>query len=93
MSQKRRHTHNGWGWDAFLKEVNTGKGVAFSNALRPYVAYGIPAIITAIYLKGYYDKFRTQGPLRLICWMSIAVIFLLFVFFCAVHKPKKKAVT
>ncbi|MDO4305174.1 MAG: sodium-dependent transporter, partial [Bacillota bacterium] len=84
---------NGWGWDAFLNEANAGKGIAFPKVLRLYAAYGIPVIIAVIYLKGYYDKFCTQDPLSLICWMSIAVIFLLFVFFCAVRKPKKKAVT
>lgn len=79
---------NGWGWDAFLKEANAGEGISFPGSLRLYVSYGIPLIIAIIYLKGYYDKFRTESPLVLAGWMSAAVIFLLFIFFCAL-RPKK----
>lgn len=77
---------NGWGWDAFLKEANAGKGLAFPHFLKHYVSYGIPLIIAVIYLKGYYDKFCAESPLVLACWMGLAVIFLLFVFFCAMRK-------
>lgn len=38
-------------------EVNAGTGMKFPKCLKNYVAYGIPAIIIVIYLKGYYDKF------------------------------------
>jgi len=82
---------NGWGWDAFLKEANAGKGIFFPGFLKPYVAYGIPFIITIIYLKGYYDKFCTLSPLVFTCWMSIAILLLLFVFFCAFRTSKKEA--
>ncbi len=80
---------NGWGWDAFLKEANAGKGFAFPRFLKPYVSYGIPLIIAVIYLKGYYDKFCEESPLVLTCWMGAAVFFLLFVYFCALHGKKK----
>ncbi len=80
---------NGWGWDAFLKEANAGKGFAFPRFLKPYVSYGIPLIIAVIYLKGYYDKFCGESPLVLTCWMGAAVFFLLFVYFCALHGKKK----
>lgn len=80
---------NGWGWDAFLKEANAGKGITFPKVLYPYVAYCIPVIIGVIYLKGYYDKFCNEPLPVLIGWMSAAVIFLLFILFCAFRKPKK----
>ena len=59
---------NGWGWEKFLEEANTGKGPRFPRGLKNYVAYGIPLIIMVIYLKGYYDKFApmgTSGPGRM----------------------------
>ena len=82
---------NGWGWDAFLKEANAGFGIRFPQGLRAYVAYGIPVIITVIYLKGYYDKFAPQGTAVLVGWMAAALLFLGFVFYCG-GKGKKKSV-
>lgn len=79
---------NGWGWDAFLKEANAGKGLSFPHSLKLYVSYGIPLIIAVIYLKGYYDKFCTESSMVLSCWMGVAVIFLLFVCFCALQTKK-----
>lgn len=74
---------NGWGWDAFIEEANTGIGMHFPKSLKNYVGYGIPAIIIVIYLKGYYDMFSGDSAIRFICWMAVAVLFLVFVFFCA----------
>lgn len=79
---------NGWGWDAFIKEANTGTGYSFPKGLRSYAAYGIPLIIVVIYLKGYYDMFCQKGTLMLAGWMTAAVVFLLFVFYCALGKKK-----
>lgn len=80
---------NGWGWEAFLEEVNAGDGIVFPAMLRAYVSYGIPLIIGIIYLKGYYDKFCQESPMVLGGWMTAAVIFLLFIFWCAMPKKKK----
>lgn len=74
---------NGWGWDAFIEETNTGTGMHFPKSLKNYVGYGIPAIIIVIYLKGYYDMFCGETIIRFVCWMAVAVLFLVFVFFCA----------
>ena len=74
---------NGWGWENFLAEANTGKGPHFPKGLKNYVAYGIPLIIMVIYLKGYYDKFVAQGTAALAGWMAVAVLFLVFVIGCA----------
>lgn len=81
---------NGWGWDNFIKEVNTGTGVAFPSGLRRYVSYGIPTIIILIYLKGYYDMFSSKGGLVLAGWMAVAVLFLGFVLVCAGVKRAEK---
>ena len=79
---------NGWGWDGFLREANTGNGISFPQGLRAYMAYGIPLIITVIYLKGYYDKFCQESPMVLGLWMAAAVVFLGFIFYCALAGKK-----
>lgn len=84
---------NGWGWDNFINEVNTGEGISFPKKLKYYVKYVIPTVITVIYLKGYYDMFKPEegeGYRTLVIWMSIAVALLLFVFFCALYRKKEK---
>lgn len=80
---------NGWGWDAFIGEVNTGTGMKFPTALKSYVSYGIPAIIIVIYLKGYYDMFKGQSTAMLAGWLIVAVAFLAFVLGCAFRKEKQ----
>ena len=82
---------NGWGWDKFLEEANTGKGPKFPAGLKTYVAYGIPLIIMVIYLKGYYDKFAGQGTAVLAGWMAAAVLFLGFVLYCGLAKGKNRS--
>nr|WP_296266079.1 sodium-dependent transporter [uncultured Merdimonas sp.] len=81
---------NGWGWDNFLAEANTGEGLKFPAWLKGYVSYGIPLIIMIIYLKGYYDKFSTMGTAVLAGWMTFAVLLLGFVVYCAFSRKKAK---
>lgn len=80
---------NGWGWDGFITEVNTGKGIKFPSAIRSYMSYVLPIIIAIIYLKGYYDMFSAKGTTMLVGWMIVAVILLGFVIVTALGKPKK----
>ena len=47
----------GWGFDNFLKEVNTGEGIKFPAYLRLYSSYIIPLIILAIFVYEYLNKF------------------------------------
>ena len=81
---------NGWGWDNFIAEANAGAGMKFPKSLRGYVAYGIPAIVIVIYLKGYYDKFVGMGTGVLAGWMIVALALLGFVFYCAFGTRKRK---
>lgn len=71
---------NGWGWENFLEEVNTGKGRKLGKGLRFYMSYILPAIITIIYLKGYYDIFSEKSTGVLIGWMIFAVLLLVGIF-------------
>ena len=74
---------NGWGWDNFKKEADTGNGIKLPSFMRPLMSYIIPAAIMIIFLKGYYDKFSGQGTALFITWMTIGVLLLAFVLFCA----------
>ena len=50
-------TKKGWGWDNFIKEVNTGKGLRFPTSIRFYVTYVLPVIMLVIFVGGYIVKF------------------------------------
>ena len=80
---------NGWGWENFIKEANTGKGKHIPNWLRSYMAYVVPALICFIYLKGYYDTFSNRSLPILIGWMCFAVILLVLIFWATFSKSKK----
>ncbi len=47
----------GWGWDHFLQEANTGKGLRFPKGMRVYVSYILPLIVLFIFAQGYIAKF------------------------------------
>lgn len=81
--------NNGWGFDNFIREANTGKGIRLPKGLRLYMLYGLPPIIIIIYLKGYYDMFAAQGTAVLVRWMAAAVLFLGFVLYCAGGKKSE----
>ena len=68
-------THNnGWGWNSFITEANTGLGMKFPAWIRFYMTYILPLIIVVIYLKGYYDTFARQGTAVLTGWMIFALL-------------------
>lgn len=41
-------TRYGWGWENYLSEVNSGKGMKLSKYLRPYTTYILPIIILTV---------------------------------------------
>ena len=45
-------TKKGWGFDNFIEEANTGKGLKLTKIIRPYVTYVLPVIVFAIFLIG-----------------------------------------
>jgi len=77
---------NGWGFDNFIKEVDTGKGRNFPKFVRGYMTYILPLIILIIFFKGYYDMFKEQGTITLSIWMGIAVLFVAFIFWLSMGK-------
>lgn len=79
---------NGWGWQNFVNEANSGKGIKFPSKIRFYMTYIIPAIIIVIYLKGYYDKFIDKGWGLFVIWGIIALAMLAYVGYIAFGKSK-----
>ncbi|WP_165253867.1 sodium-dependent transporter [Adlercreutzia sp. ZJ304] len=43
----------GWGWDAFLSEANTGKGIHYPKAIKPYLKYVLPILVLIVMVAGY----------------------------------------
>ena len=80
---------NGWGWDNFVAEVNTGKGMSLSHKLRWYMNYIVPTLGILIYLGGYYDMFKKSSPAVFIMCMTIAVLLVAGILAVAFHKGKK----
>lgn len=83
-------TRNGWGWDNFIKEANSGKGMKLSEKIKWYMTYVLPIIVVVIYLKGYYDMFSSKGIVYMVPWFAVAIIFLGVVFWMAFSRKRKK---
>ena len=42
----------GWGWDRFMEEANTGKGLRFRQWMRGYLTYVLPIIVIVVFVMG-----------------------------------------
>ena len=83
-------THNnGWGWNSFITEANTGLGMKFPAWIKFYMTYILPLIIVVIYLKGYYDTFAGQGTAVLTGWMIFALLLIGIIIYTAFAKIRK----
>ena len=47
----------GWGWNNFIEEANTGKGIAFPMWLKVYAKYILPIILFVLWIQGYITMF------------------------------------
>lgn len=50
-------TRYGWGWDKFVEEANTGKGLKVKKWMRPYMTFILPLIVLVLFIVGIVDKF------------------------------------
>jgi len=50
-------SRKGWGWDNFVREANTGKGLKIRGWMRFYMTRVLPVIIVGLFLFGIYDFF------------------------------------
>lgn len=80
---------NGWGFTNFMEETNAGSGISFPKGIRGYMTYGLPLIISVIYLKGYYDMFASKGTLTLVIWMTIGVALLVMTYCVGIGKKQQ----
>ncbi len=42
----------GWGWDKFVEEANSGKGLKVKSWMRVYMTYVLPLIVAAVFILG-----------------------------------------
>lgn len=59
----------GWGFENYLEEVNTGKGMKMPRFIKPYVTYVLPAVIILIFFIGiltfeFRDGFTILGAIK-----------------------------
>ena len=47
----------GWGWNSFISEANTGKGLKFGKRLKVYCKYVLPVILLYVWIQGYISTF------------------------------------
>ena len=52
-------TKRGWGWKAFLAEVDKGDGMKFPAWARVYVSYVLPVLIVVVWAVGWVPVVRT----------------------------------
>ncbi len=51
----------GWGWDKFIAEADSGKGLRFPRVLRGYLTHVLPLLIAVVIAMGYVNKFGPKG--------------------------------
>jgi NSS family neurotransmitter:Na+ symporter len=44
----------GWGWDNFVQEANSGKGLKVKSWMKPHFQYVVPAVIIFLYVYGLF---------------------------------------
>ena len=47
----------GWGWDNYIKEANTGKGLKMKNFMRGYVTCVLPIMVIVLFVTGIIRTF------------------------------------
>ena len=47
----------GWGWDNYIAEANTGKGLRLRKFLRGYMTYVLPAMVLVLFVIGIVRTF------------------------------------
>ena len=57
-------TKRGWGWDNFIAEANSGKGINFPVWARLWVKYGIPVLMAIVFIGGWIPTLQV--------WLGLA---------------------
>ena len=45
-------TKKGWGWDNFVNEANTGKGLKIKKFMKGYMTYFLPVLVMLVFVMG-----------------------------------------
>ncbi len=45
-------TKRGWGWDNFVNEANTGKGLKLKRFMKGYITFILPALVLFVFIVG-----------------------------------------
>lgn len=45
-------TKKGWGWDNFVNEANTGKGLKIKSFMKGYMTYVLPVLVMFVFIMG-----------------------------------------
>ncbi len=45
-------TKKGWGWDNFVNEANTGKGLKIKKFMKGYMTYVLPVLVMFVFIMG-----------------------------------------
>ena len=48
----------GWGWDKFVEEANTGKGLKIKSWMKPIFMYVVPVAVLILYVVGIKNWFK-----------------------------------
>ncbi len=59
----------GWGFDNFMQEANSGKGLKLKSWMRPYLTYVLPAAIAAIFIIGILN-FEFADNFTIFNWLK-----------------------
>ncbi len=59
----------GWGFDNFLEEANSGKGLKLKKWMRPYLTYFLPTIIVIIFITGILN-FQFDDNFTILGWLK-----------------------
>lgn len=51
-----------WGWDNFVEEANTGKGLKIQKFMRVYMTYVLPVIVVALFIVSMYNFIKGLLP-------------------------------
>jgi NSS family neurotransmitter:Na+ symporter len=59
----------GWGFDNFIEEANTGKGIKLKKWMRPYMTYVLPSVIVFIFITGILN-FEFDDNFTILNWIK-----------------------
>ena len=48
---------HGWGFDNYLAETNTGRGLKLPYSFKNYYRFVLPIVIVALFIQGYVGVF------------------------------------